>query len=110
MADSLLQFISCSILEVSDIIHRSLLHYNPMPPSGFFGPQGQTAIMYINVNEESEDMTFSFSQSPQLKTNAAYSVRDLWAHKERGVFKGSFTEKDVEPHDVRAYLFTEVTH
>jgi len=63
--------------------------------------------MYINVNNETEDLGFQFSQSPHLKSDATYSIRDLWAHEEKGDFSGSFTETGVGSHDVRAYLFTE---
>jgi len=75
--------------------------------SGFFGANSQTAIMYINVNNDTEDLGFQFSQSPHLKADATYSVRDLWAHEEKGLFTGSFSETGIESHDVRAYLFKE---
>ncbi|KAF8575792.1 glycoside hydrolase family 27 protein [Ramaria rubella] len=75
--------------------------------SGFYGKTNQTAIMYINVNDFIVDLNFTFAQSPHLKADATYAVRDLWAHEDKGQFSTYFFEGGIETHDVRAYLFTE---
>lgn len=63
--------------------------------------------MYINFNADTVDLNFTFARSPHLKGGAAYSVRDLWAHEEKGVFTDFFFDGSIATHDVRAYLFRE---
>ncbi|PFH52279.1 glycoside hydrolase family 27 protein [Amanita thiersii Skay4041] len=76
--------------------------------SGFVGDEKHTAVMYINFNEETVDLNFTFSQSGHLDGDKEYNVRDLWKQEEIGSFKEYFFEGGIEAHDVRAYMFTEV--
>ncbi|KAF9015722.1 glycoside hydrolase family 27 protein [Cyathus striatus] len=66
-----------------------------------------TAIMYINFNNITVDLNFTFSHSPHLKANKKYAVRDLWQHEDKGVFGSFFFDGSIASHDVRAYIFTE---
>ncbi|KZP14578.1 glycoside hydrolase family 27 protein [Athelia psychrophila] len=81
--------------------------------SGYVNDTSHTAIMYINFNPQTVDLNFTFSHSPHLKATSKYTVRDLWAHEDLtdvagdGV-DGFFFSGEVESHDVRAFLFTEV--
>lgn len=75
--------------------------------SGFFKDQQHTAIMYINFNDRTVDLNFSFSHSPHLQASKSYAVRDLWKHEDIGVFNDFFFDASIPTHDVRAYIFTE---
>lgn len=63
--------------------------------------------MYINFEDESADLNFTLSQSPHLKADKSYAVRDLWLHEDIGTAKDFFFGSGVASHDVRAYIFTE---
>lgn len=75
--------------------------------SGYFNGTTKTAIMYINFNDITVDLNFTFSHSPHLKADKSYSVRDLWKHEEMGVYEKFFFDGSIASHDVRAYIFTE---
>ncbi len=63
--------------------------------------------MYINFNDRTVDLNFTFSHSPHLKPNKKYAIRDLWKHEDIGVFGNFFFDGQITTHDVRAYIFTE---
>jgi alpha-galactosidase len=63
--------------------------------------------MYINFNERTVDLNFTFSHSPHLKADKKYAVRDLWKHQDKGVIGNFFFDGSILSHDVRAYIFTE---
>ncbi|KAF8899109.1 glycoside hydrolase superfamily [Infundibulicybe gibba] len=75
--------------------------------SGYWKDTQHTAIMYINFNERTVDLNFTFSHSPHLKADKKYAVRDLWMHQDKGVFGNFFFDGSIPTHDVRAYIFTE---
>lgn len=75
--------------------------------SGYYGDEDHTVIMYINFNDRTVDLNFTLAHSPHLKADKAYSVRDLWAHKDLGIATDFFFGANVASHDVRAYLFTQ---
>lgn len=68
--------------------------------------------MYINFNDDTVDLNFTFSHSPHLKATGKYKVRDLWEHQDLDTIAGDgvdgfFFSGGVDSHDVRAFLFTE---
>lgn len=63
--------------------------------------------MYINFNDRTVDLNFTFSHSPHLQADKKYAVRDLWLHQDKGVFGEFFFDGSIPSHDVRAYIFTE---
>lgn len=75
--------------------------------SGFYQDQQHIAVMYINFNNRTVDLNFTFSHSPHLQADKNYAVRDLWLHQDKGVFGDFFFDGDIPSHDVRAYVFTE---
>lgn len=85
---------------------RRSITFKPLR-SGYFKDQKHTAIMYINFNDRTVDLNFTFSHSPHLKADKAYSVRDLWKHEEKGIFRNFFFDGSIPTHDVKAYIFTE---
>ncbi|KAF9567826.1 glycoside hydrolase family 27 protein [Agrocybe pediades] len=76
--------------------------------SGYYKDTQHTAIMYINFNEVTVDLNFTLSRSPHLKADKTYAVRDLWQHKDIGTTSKFFFSGSIAPHDVRAYIFTEM--
>ncbi|GLB35796.1 putative alpha galactosidase A [Lyophyllum shimeji] len=75
--------------------------------SGYWKDHKHTAVMYINFNERTVDLNFTFSHSPHLRAHKKYAVRDLWKHEDKGVFGNFFFDGSIPSHDVRAYIFTE---
>ncbi|KAF8899110.1 glycoside hydrolase family 27 protein [Infundibulicybe gibba] len=75
--------------------------------SGYWKDVKHTAIMYINFNERTVDLNFTFARSPHLKADKEYAVRDLWKHEDKGVYGNYFFDGSIPSHDVRAYIFTE---
>ncbi|TFK41875.1 glycoside hydrolase family 27 protein [Crucibulum laeve] len=75
--------------------------------SGYYKDQKHTAVMYLNFNERTVDLNFTFSHSPHLRADKKYTVRDLWKHQDKGIFGSFFFDGSIPSHDVRAYIFTE---
>eukprot|EP00054_Salpingoeca_dolichothecata_P037648 m.11586 g.11586 ORF g.11586 m.11586 type:complete len:414 (-) comp7758_c0_seq2:46-1287(-) len=62
---------------------------------------GDQAIALYNSDERTHSITFPFSVIGWINTKVA--VRDLWAHKDLGVFETSVTADDIPPHGVAVY-------
>ncbi|KAF5352733.1 hypothetical protein D9756_005871 [Leucocoprinus leucothites] len=87
--------------------------WDPMFPaqywSGFSQDKQHTAIMYINFNDRTVDLNFTFAHSPHLQADKKYAIRDLWKHEDIGVFSDFFFDGSIPSHDARVYIFTEQT-
>lgn len=71
---------------------------------------GSPAAALFNADDDKEhDITLEFSVVPEASwTNATYVlVRDLWAHKDIGVFRGSYTAH-VLPHETHMLKLTQI--
>jgi hypothetical protein len=62
--------------------------------------QGRAAVLLVNHGNTSRDLSFEFAAVPSLSCAHAGSctVRDIWAEKDLGRFKGSFTASGLPPH------------
>jgi alpha-galactosidase len=62
--------------------------------------QGRVAVLLVNHGNGSTDLSFEFDAVPNLACAHASScaVRDIWAQKDMGTFKGSFTANKLLPH------------
>jgi len=61
---------------------------------------GYFAVLY-NAGEFSHDITLQFAKLDPSWSSRSAQVRDVWAHTDRGVYKGSFTDH-VHAHGVVA--------
>lgn len=59
---------------------------------------GKTATLLMNHDSKTQDLTLTFADVPGLMCRKCH-VRDVWAHKDLGVFEGTFVAKDVVSHD-----------
>ena len=58
----------------------------------------KTAVLLMNHDEAAVDMPLTFSDVPGVTCDTC-AVRDIWNHKDLGVFSRSFTAKAVASHD-----------
>lgn len=59
---------------------------------------GNVAVILFNRGEQSANITLDWKDMNILSSQSA-SLRDLWAHKDIGIFTGSYTA-EVESHGV----------
>ncbi|ETO10231.1 hypothetical protein RFI_27149 [Reticulomyxa filosa] len=64
------------------------------------------AIVFLNRwNNSAVNIPVTWTQLG-LNSDTSYSIRDLWAHEDLGVYKGSFTAEQVSPHGVMMVRLT----
>jgi hypothetical protein len=60
---------------------------------------GSAAVLLFNRGNSSEPITVKWSDIDFPATDSAL-VRDLWAHKALGPFRGNYTSPNIAPHAV----------
>ncbi len=61
---------------------------------------GSQAVVLLNrADNESESITVQWSDIG-FPTDHPAVVRDLWAHKDLGIFTGNYTSPNIDPHSV----------
>ena len=57
---------------------------------------GDVAVGFVNISDDGpKDLSATWEM---LGISGRWAARDLWAHRDLGVFDGSFTAKDVPRH------------
>ena len=71
---------------------------------------GSRAVAVLNRGPAAAKTTLEFSQVAigDEKPWSNAHVRDLWAHKDLGVFEGSFTVASLPSHGTAMLMLTEV--
>jgi len=68
-----------------------------------------TAVLLMNSDTAAQDLTVHFADVPSLDTTkcSTWAVRDIWNHKDLGIFRNhSFTAKAVGSHDAAFLMIT----
>ena len=58
------------------------------------------AVLLLNLGDENSSQITVKWIDIGFPSNHSATVRDLWAHKDLGVFTGSFTSSNIDPHAV----------
>ncbi|CAF3629765.1 unnamed protein product [Rotaria sp. Silwood1] len=66
---------------------------------------GSAAVVLLNRGNSSEPITVHWSDI-DFPTHDSALVRDLWAHKTIGAFRGNYTSPNIEPHAVMMLKIT----
>eukprot|EP00931_Biecheleriopsis_adriatica_P102882 TRINITY_DN77790_c0_g1_i1.p1 TRINITY_DN77790_c0_g1~~TRINITY_DN77790_c0_g1_i1.p1 ORF type:complete len:457 (+),score=78.45 TRINITY_DN77790_c0_g1_i1:29-1372(+) len=83
-------------------------HTSPVPSWQYFYkplPGGKVAVLLMNHDSKTQDLLLEFKDVPGLKCEKC-AVRCLYAHKDLGVFDGSFTAKEITSHDSRLLVLS----
>lgn len=67
---------------------------------------GDVAIAILNLNASTRSATVRFADIPALDAGKCYKMRDLWAGKNLGKYKRSFTT-DVASHETKVYRLSK---
>ncbi|CAF4731370.1 unnamed protein product, partial [Rotaria sp. Silwood2] len=66
---------------------------------------GSAAVVLLNRGNSSEPITVQWSDIG-FPTKDSALVRDLWAHKVIGAFRGNYTSPNIDPHAVMMLKIT----
>ena len=64
------------------------------------------ALIFFNRNATTPHFALNWSTDLKISNDVNYSVRDLWAHKDLGVFNTVF-KAQISVHEARIYKFTK---
>lgn len=78
------------------------------PPEFYAGASSKgTHVFIVNTGSGTATKTFSFADVPGLSATSSYVVHDMWAGKDLGTFKGSYSAS-VAAHDTAALFISSV--
>ena len=83
---------------------------NPLPSYQYFykpmeyGGQ-KTAVLLMNHDESTADLSLDFATIPGVRCRRC-RVRDIWAHRDLGVFTGTYVARGVVSHDAPFLVVT----